>query len=395
MWEIKGRPVDPKRFTPFEPLRVLNYYDGPRIFTFHDADDALCLACWSDEDEENSRFLVVAATDQIIADLEGGLLSVREALAQPRLWVVDWAQDGTLTSAWLGVLGDVPEDSQPQPRTMLHRSLDPILALRATGEAIRPGEIPGSVIKGTVEGAQRAIKCLAEYEMDLPTRKGRPSRALQKLYDLPVQKTLAASFEVQFRSPLNEPGLFEGLGESEIRDEREVLGRVADHLRAGLNWLTATSQATTALPAPDNPDLSRAIIKALKFLTPPPHGPIREMEVRGELATHTAGPVRLSRGTRSILNGAMSRIPVTKERRVELSGRIRELNERLLRFELHDVKHPPAAFRVCEFEAEFWDDVYEMLGVEETVKVFGIETGPTSVVRVIDLIRPDAAQPTS
>ncbi len=122
MWEIKGKPVDPKRFMPFEPLRVLNYYDGPRIFTFHDSDDALCLACWSDEDEKHSRFLVVAVNDRIVAELEGGLLSVREALTQPRLWVVDWATDGTIAGAWLVAHEDVPNDSQPQPRMMLHRA---------------------------------------------------------------------------------------------------------------------------------------------------------------------------------------------------------------------------------------------------------------------------------
>lgn len=391
MWEIKGKQVDPKRFTPFEPLRVLSYYDGPRIFTFNDADDALCLACWSDEDEKCSRFLVVAVTDPIIADLENGLLSVREALAQPRLWVVDWTQGGGLSGAWLVALKDVPEDAQPQPRTMLHRSLDPILSLRVTGEGIRPGEIPGSVIKSTVEGAQRAIKCLAEYEMDLPARKGRPSRALQKLYDLPVQRTLAASFEVQFRSPLSEPGLFQGLGESEIREEREVLSRVADHLMAGLNWLTTAPSAASALPVPGDPELSRAIIKALRFLTPSPRSPIREMEIRGELATRSLEPIRLSRSVRSILNGAMSRVPAMKERRVELTGRIRELNERLMRFEIHDVKHPPSPVRFCEFDADLWDAVYEMLGVEETVNVLGIETSPTSPVRVLGLIRPDTA----
>src|SRR4051812_5255996 len=124
MWEIKGKPVDPKRFAPFEPLRVLNYYDGPRIFVFNDADGALSLACWSDEDETCARFLVVATTEQIIADLESGHVSVREALAQPRVWAVDRAQGGKLVAAWLVNQKDIPEDAQPQPRTMLHRSPD-------------------------------------------------------------------------------------------------------------------------------------------------------------------------------------------------------------------------------------------------------------------------------
>lgn len=390
MWEIKGNPVDPSRFIPFEPVRVLNYYDGPRIFTFRDTDGALCLACWSDEDEGQSRFLVVPVNQQIITNLEGGLLSVREALAQPRLWIIDCAWSGTLTGAWLVAHTDVPDDAQPQPRTMLNRSLDPILSLRAIGAAIRPGEIPGSVIKSTVDGAQRAIKCLAEYEMDLPARKGRPSRALQKLYDLPLQRTLAASFEVQFRSPLNEPDLFEGLGESEIQEERDVLSRVAAHLRAGLTWLTEAPTEASAVPVPGDPELSRTIIKALKFLAPSRRSPIQEMEIRGELATQSVEPIRLSRSTRNILNGALSRVPAMKERRIALTGRIRELNERLMRFELHLETPSAPVVRVCEFEPDLWDDVYDMLGVEDTVAVFGIETSPTSIVRVIDFIRPDA-----
>lgn len=124
MWQVKGKSVDTGRLLPFEPLHVLNYYDGPRIFTLHDADGALCLACWSDEDEVASRFLVAPVTEQTIADLEGSLLSLLEALTQPRLWVVDLTQTGALSGAWLVALRDIPDDARPQPRTMLHRSLD-------------------------------------------------------------------------------------------------------------------------------------------------------------------------------------------------------------------------------------------------------------------------------
>jgi hypothetical protein len=380
MWEVKGGNVDPTRFATFEPIRILNYYDGPRLFTFEDEDRALCLACWSDEDESRSRFLVVPTSQRIIADMEGGVLSVSEALAQPRLWVVDLAHDGTLKDAWLTSLEEVPSDCQPQPRAMLDRLLEPILSLRATGDAIRPGEIPGSVIKFTVEGAQRAIKCLAEFEIDQPISKGRPSRALQKMYDLPVLRTLEASFEVQFRSPLREPNLFDGLEEGQIREEHAVLERVAGHLRTGLAWLTTAS--SSALPVPDNPDLSRAIISALKSLAPPSRGPIKELEIRGELATQDLQPVVLSRRARSILAGALSRVPGPKERRVEVNGRIRELNEKLMRFELHS-----PAIRVCEFEPFLWDDVHELLGADEVVFVVGVETGPSSNIRVINLVR--------
>jgi len=75
------------------------------------------------------------------------------------------------------------------------------------------------------------------------------------------------------------------------------------------------------------------------------------------------------------------------EKRVDLKGRIREINEKLMRFELYDVNQPPSPFRVCEFDAEIWDDVYEMLGVEESVDVLGLETSPSSIVRILNLKR--------
>ncbi len=122
MWETKGTPIDPQRFAPFEPLRVLNYYDGPRIFTFVDATGSLCLACWSDEGEKRSRFLVVPVTDSIVDELEAGFRSVREALDQSPLWVVDLGDDGIVIAAWSVSPPDVPADAQPQPGTKLQRS---------------------------------------------------------------------------------------------------------------------------------------------------------------------------------------------------------------------------------------------------------------------------------
>ena len=146
MWEIKGKSIDAKRFEPFEPVRVLNFYDGPRIFTVLDSDGGLCLACWSDEDERRSRFLVVPVTSKTIAELERGMLTVREALIQPRMWVVDLTLAGAVEFVWLVNSEDVPDDAQPQLDTMLHRSFESDASRRNSNTAIRQGEVTGIAV---------------------------------------------------------------------------------------------------------------------------------------------------------------------------------------------------------------------------------------------------------
>ncbi len=137
MWEVNGTPVAVEQFASFEPVRVLNYYDGARVFTFKNSDGGLCLACWSDEDENRSRFLVVPITEQAVADLVNGFLTVSHSMAQEFLWVVDMSGDRTLSRAWLVACKNVPEDAKPQQGTMLHRSLGPMLSL---GDPIPAGD---------------------------------------------------------------------------------------------------------------------------------------------------------------------------------------------------------------------------------------------------------------
>ena len=123
MWQVVGTRVDAAIFEPFEPLQVLNSYDGPRIFTLRGAEGALHLACWSDDDDKLSRFLVVPVSPTGVAELEAGSLSVRQALARPPLWVVDLSHDGPVIAAWLVDTDSVPEDARPQPGVTLQSPL--------------------------------------------------------------------------------------------------------------------------------------------------------------------------------------------------------------------------------------------------------------------------------
>jgi len=158
MWEVVGKPKDPRLFGCFEPIEVLIWYDCPRTFTMNDQDGDLCLAQWLDEDPETMRFLVVPITSKQIEQLKRGELTLRESLDQPRVYVVDQANNGDVRAVWLTELSDLPQDSLPVPRTMLHRSLEPLLSPRTTSDAVKSGEITANGFKSSVEGVQKALK---------------------------------------------------------------------------------------------------------------------------------------------------------------------------------------------------------------------------------------------
>src|SRR5579859_3660769 len=111
MWETQGTPIETRRFTPFEPLEVLNYYDGPRIFTLLDADQGLCLACWNDEDQHVSRYVVIPCTEELVRQLKQGTISLRQVLDQPRIWIVDVGHRGEVKAVVRVSLESIPADS--------------------------------------------------------------------------------------------------------------------------------------------------------------------------------------------------------------------------------------------------------------------------------------------
>src|SRR5947209_18900260 len=124
MWRVTGTSADLHLFEPFEPCEVLYEFDGPRMFTHRDCLGELCLAHWCDEDTEVARFVVAAFAPEMVERLKKGQLTLREALNQPRTWVVDMTHAGKLRAAWRVPLADLPGDVLPMPATLLLPSLD-------------------------------------------------------------------------------------------------------------------------------------------------------------------------------------------------------------------------------------------------------------------------------
>jgi hypothetical protein len=116
---VPGKMVDPRRFSPLCPVKTLYDFEGPKTFTFRDQDGELCLAHWCDEEDCTTRYIAVVFSNRLVAQLEQGVISVRDALEQPRAWVLDEDADGNVRSAWRVEVTDLPEEILPKPGALL------------------------------------------------------------------------------------------------------------------------------------------------------------------------------------------------------------------------------------------------------------------------------------
>ena len=370
MWGIQGKLVDKEQFVPFEPSRVLYEFDGPRIFTFKDRDGELNLAYWSDSDESVDRYVIVPTSEAIVNSLCRGNLSVLEALQQPRIWLCDVGEGGEIQHCQRVELGEIPNDALPASGTMLWPSLEPIIALRAIGPEIVPGQVPGSVILSCVEGVQRAFKVLVEYILGEQSQAGRPKDFVRRLFDLPTQQFAFKSFEVAFRMPIEEQTLFSGLGEKS--DEIEALEAVANLLDRGLAWVGSAAGEGGVYPKTDN-DEAPVILRALKELTPSSFGNIQQLEVRGALLQGHK-PFVLTGESRRRVNAAIRNL-AQEPQIVDLEGRIRELDKDRLSFWLRDIEGQAITAQQFVFGEDLREEAFEAFHEEFQVKVAG-ETFP-------------------
>jgi hypothetical protein len=126
LWPVQLQSWPRSNFTKVEPQEALVDYDGPITFTFYDDDDGgLMLAHSVGADGGLVRFIVAPTSPATIARLKSAALSVRAALDQPVIWLLDTAADGTITSQWAGTLSAIPSEVIPAEGVMLLPSLEP------------------------------------------------------------------------------------------------------------------------------------------------------------------------------------------------------------------------------------------------------------------------------
>ncbi|MBF0507850.1 MAG: hypothetical protein HQK57_02865 [Deltaproteobacteria bacterium] len=131
----------------FPPEEMLYEFNEPLIFTFKTPWNGLAIAYLSDDQDDILRYVVAPTRPSIVDKLKSGTISIRDALDQPIVWLVDITTSGwSVRKAWQIQLEDLPEDALPEPDVLLYPHFEPVLPIKATGKQIKEGEIPAESI---------------------------------------------------------------------------------------------------------------------------------------------------------------------------------------------------------------------------------------------------------
>ena len=375
MWEVLGESIAPERFEPFQPSEVLDQYDGPRVFTFTSRQEEFYLAFWCDNDDQCERYLVVPCDASLRVKLTAGHISVLEALDQPWLWVVDTDRTGRPSRSWRSALQQLPREILPKRGTMLCPSLEPLLSVRALGVQIGEGITPASVIRDTIDAAEKALKILIEYVLEQVQGFGRPLRALRELYDLPAIGFGFRGFEISFGSPSrkDQPSLEEVEGAEKDEIDR-IYSRVKALLAKGLKLPLQGMLAPEHIG--DNPEESRVILRAIERLAPPSSGCVQSIELRGQLVGDPGvgqQPVRLERGLRPSIRRAIRVLSGESTEDRVLTGLIRELDKDRSTFELREIEDPGFTTQKFAYEPAFEEEIFDACQGDKRVRVIGVK----------------------
>ncbi len=389
MFVFRENPVDAKWFAPFEPDEILHDLDGPRTFTFRNGGAELFLAHWFDVAEESLYYAVVPFSLSLLKRLKEGDISLRDSLNQPRQWILEVAHDWRILGSFAADFDSLPPGSLPDPDVMLYAHLRPLFTLRAKGDQLQEGFIPSSVLRTTIERAERAIRVLVEHVFDA-TGRGRRAGLIRRYYNLPTQRLAFGSLEISFRPPVPATQLeFGELEQQQTDEDTKVLGVVSELLQRGLRWL-AESEGSLS-PVGQNPAEGVAILKSLENLYPTPQSPVSLVELSGRLLESGPQPIRrytLRRTDGVRLRRARALSPQVRQQDIQAVGKIRELDRDSATFQLREIAGEPDAKFSYDDDSHL-DIILEAIGSESRYRVIGVRELPDEVYQVLRIFPVD------
>jgi hypothetical protein len=351
MWAVSGTSGDWPVLADLKPVRVLDEYDGPRLFTVRSQDGYDLLAYQCGEDATTERFLITPIEKGRIDRIEANGLTLREVLTDGWLWIVDRDRSGVLTKPIRVDASSLPSSALPRVGVRLNREPEVFLRLRMIGPKVGVSGVPAHVVKRTAEGAMRAVKTLVSQVLAVDVTQGRPTQALRQFYDLPALSFAQRSFEVAFGYPDQTDRL--DLGEA------AKIKEISEMFQQGLSW--AISDAENA---PQVSPQWQAILEAVSAVAPPQQGDIVSVEVSGALAG-TDTPIQLTREVAQRVVAAKRRITPPRPP-LTLQGRVRELDKDRYTFILRSSTQPE---RQVAFDDVFFEEVSAAFGSDDAYSI--------------------------
>lgn len=363
-WDINATEFSVSSFGMPQPSETLYDFDGPRIFTATSTLGEL-LYFLADEDAQVLRFIVAPTSALVIQQLKTGISSVRDALDQPWLWVVDTSLDMTPQRSWRCTLTDIPSEVLPKPGVMLWPHLEPIFALRAIGDGLSRGNVPASVIRQVIDGATTALKKISSRVLESNNSLGRKTNYVRQFYDLPAQGFAYNSFEIAFKLPDAELLTRSDANPNEpLCQEFQEIG---SQLQTAIQW-ALEKESHTAEPS----DIDLDLLEALEKLVPRQSGVVESIEVRGRIFSSAHERYSLTRESTKRVSCALSKARATQERICQVSGLIPEMDKDNFTFTLRDTSD--GRDHCCNFPPELIDEVLLAFNTDKRVTVSGRET---------------------
>lgn len=376
LWEAKGSECSPESIGSMIPERVLFEYEGPRTFLSRDPDGELLLAHQCGESDAVWRYVVVPFSDRLVAEIEEGRLDLHAALDQPRLWIADIGSGGKVIRCVKSTLLAVPEKCLPRSGVMLYPEHEPLLSVRSTGRNVEMGKATLGELRASLDNVRWSLKTLAEAAKGDVRRRGQPSAATRRYYDLPALLLVGSVRVVVLPEQDPQRHLFE---------LDEVWQKMADILQRGLQ--VAFSPESDVPSDKDDPELAAAI-EAVYALSPPAHGHIDRTEITGRLAPQSSNttPVVITREMRASIRQRLLRESESVPEYVQETGQISELDLEESTCHLRDMDGQ--TLRKLSFEDGFFDDIKQAFDSQQAVRVVAEvpQHGDTSFVLAVTFL---------
>lgn len=374
MDNINGIDIEPSSLVEnIHPEEVLYEYDGPRIFVATDKLKQKLLAYQYDESDEGLRFVVSPFSAKLLEELKAGVITLNEAIAQPRIWVIDTDFDFQIKVIKMTTSNVLDPDKLPMPDTMLWPHLQPKLAIRLVHEDAKLGNIPSNIAQNAFDRIKRCFRTLAEHVGESIDSN---CEVYKQLLNPTAQKFSFGSFEVAFNIPRPKNSA-----------DKEFLGKFRDHLTTGINLLTSSESEdqfdTNVSKIPEND--RDAIIAAVKEITPSAHSQLSDIEISGGFISRKNTKFRLTKDEYKYTSKYLKK--EASPEMLTLIGKIEECDRGKLTCDLRGITEEDFQTMKCKFDTNLEDDILSAFNEGYRVKVAGTKKESSNVLQVSSLLR--------